>query len=78
MILAQAVNQLAQFCGPRDLSSLTIQALQTEQGLEQVDVLSFFSGSILAGGEQVAESIRNKLAKAYVIVGGAGHVFDLR
>jgi len=57
---------------------LTIQALQTEQGLEQVDVLSFFGGSILAGGEQLAESIRNKLAKAYVIVGGAGHVFDLR
>lgn len=78
MILAQAVNQLAQFCGPRDLSSLTIQALQTEQGLEQVDVLAFFGGSILAGGEQVAESIRNKLAKAYVIVGGAGHVFDFR
>mgnify|MGYP003496204589 CR=1 FL=1 len=41
MILEQAVNQLAQFCGPRDLSSLTIQALQTEQGLEQVDVFPF-------------------------------------
>ncbi|HEM6591362.1 YdcF family protein [Streptococcus suis] len=73
MILAQAVNQLAQFCGPRDLSSLTKQALQTEQGLEQVDVLAFFGGSILAGGDQLAEAIRNKLAKIYVIVGGAGH-----
>ncbi len=78
MILAQAVNQLAHFCGPRDLSALSIQALQTEQGLEQVDVLAFFGGSILAGGEQLAESILNKLAKAYVIVRGAGHVFDLR
>ncbi|MEI4353114.1 ElyC/SanA/YdcF family protein [Streptococcus suis] len=73
MILAQAVNQLVQFCGLRDLSSLTIQALQTEQGLEQVDVLAFFGGSILAGGDQLAEAIRNKLAKTYVIVGGAGH-----
>ncbi|HEL1647876.1 YdcF family protein [Streptococcus suis] len=73
MILAQAVNQLVQFCGLRDLSSLTIQALQTEQGLEQVDVLAFFGGSILAGGDQLAEAIRNKLAKIYVIVGGAGH-----
>ncbi|MGV3144729.1 hypothetical protein [Streptococcus parasuis] len=39
---------------------------------------SLFGGSILAGGEQLAEAIRNKLAKTYVIVGGAGHVFDLR
>ncbi|HEM3443356.1 TPA: YdcF family protein [Streptococcus suis] len=76
MILAQAVNQLVQFCGLRDLSSLTIQALQTEQGLEQVDVLAFFGGSILAGGDQLAEAIRNKLAKTYVIVGGAGHTTD--
>ncbi|MYN69418.1 hypothetical protein GLP18_04070 [Streptococcus suis] len=77
MILAQAVNQLSQFCGPRDLSSLTIQALQAEQRLEQVNVLAFFCGSILAGGEQLAEAIRNTLAKTYIIVGGAGHVFDL-
>ncbi|BCP63119.1 hypothetical protein HO404_03305 [Streptococcus suis] len=77
MILAQAVNQLSQFCGPRDLSSLTIQALQAEQGLEQVNVLAFFGGSILAGGEQLAEAIRNTLAKTYIIVGGAGHVFDI-
>lgn len=76
MILAQAVNQLAQFCGPRDLSSLTKQALQAEQGLEQVDVLAFFGASILAGGDQLAEAIRNKIAKTYVIVGGAGHTTD--
>ncbi|HFI0237381.1 TPA: ElyC/SanA/YdcF family protein [Streptococcus suis] len=76
MKLSQAINQLAQFCGPRDLSSLTKQALQAEQGLEQVDVLAFFGGSILAGGDQLAEAIRNKLAKTYVIVGGAGHTTD--
>ncbi|HEL1557380.1 TPA: hypothetical protein TXJ05_001580 [Streptococcus suis] len=78
MILAQAVNQLSQFCGLRELSSLIIQALQAEQGLEQVIVLAFFCGSILAGGEQLAEAIRNTLAKTYIIVGGAGHVFDFR
>ncbi|HEM6310077.1 TPA: YdcF family protein [Streptococcus suis] len=76
MKLSQAINQLAQFCGPRDLSSLTKQALQAEQGLEQVDVLAFFGGSILAGGDQLADAIRNKIAKAYVIVGGAGHTTD--
>ncbi|BCP58850.1 hypothetical protein [Streptococcus parasuis] len=54
-----------------------MQALQAEQGLEQVNVLAFFGGSILAGGEQLAEAIRNTLAKTYIIVGGAGHVFDL-
>lgn len=76
MTLAQAVNRLARFCGPRDLSSLTIQALQEEQGLEQVDVLAFFGGSILAGGDQLALAIQNKLAKTYVIVGGTGHTTD--
>ncbi|HFU4024427.1 TPA: ElyC/SanA/YdcF family protein [Streptococcus suis] len=76
MKLSQAVNQLAQFCGPRDLSSLTKQALQAEQGLEQVDVLAFFGGSILAGGDQLAEVIRNKIAKTYIVVGGAGHTTD--
>ncbi|HFI0300975.1 TPA: hypothetical protein ACGOV0_000493 [Streptococcus suis] len=54
-----------------------MQALQAEQGLEQVNVLAFFGDSILAGGEQLAEAIRNKLAKTYLIVGGAGHVFNL-
>lgn len=76
MTLAQAVNRLAKFCGPRDLTSLTTKALQEEQGLEQVDVLAFFGGSILAGGDQLALAIQNKLAKTYVIVGGAGHTTD--
>lgn len=76
MTLAQAVNRLASFCGPRDLTSLTPEALQEEQGLEQVDVLAFFGGSILAGGDQLALAIQNKLAKTYVIVGGAGHTTD--
>lgn len=76
MTLAQAVNRLARFCGPRDLTSLTTQALQEEQGLEQVDVLAFFGGSILAGGDQLALAIQNKLAKTYVIVGGTGHTTD--
>ncbi|MGT2742889.1 hypothetical protein [Streptococcus plurextorum] len=59
MKLSQAVNRLAQFCGPRNLSSLTIRALQAEQGLEQVDVLVFFGGSILAGGDQLALAIQS-------------------
>ena len=35
------------------------------------DVL--FGGSILAGGDVLAEAIRNKIARTYVIVGGVGH-----
>lgn len=76
MDLNQAIATVADFCGPQDLSALTINALQAEHGLEQVDVLAFFGGSILAGGDRLAEAIQNKIAKTYVIVGGAGHTTD--
>lgn len=32
-----------------------------------------FGGSILCGGDVLADAIKNKIAKCFVIVGGAGH-----
>ena len=38
------------------------------------DVL--FGGSILAGGDVLAEAMKNRIAEKYVIVGGAGHTTE--
>ena len=42
----------------------------------QVDVAVLFGGSILAGGEVLADAMRADVARAYVIVGGAGHTTE--
>nr|WP_236698037.1 YdcF family protein [Lactobacillus selangorensis] len=71
--MSTAVNRLGAFCGVRDVPTLTITALQERYGLQQVDVMVLFGGSILAGERVLAEGIRQHLAKKYVIVGGHGH-----
>lgn len=71
--IAAAINQLAQFCGPKDLPALTQTALQQTYGYTQADVFVLFGGSILAGGDLLAQAIQAKVAKKYIIVGGAGH-----
>lgn len=42
----------------------------------QVDVAVLFGGSILAGGEVLADAMKAGIARAYVIVGGAGHTTE--
>ncbi|MBU5894814.1 hypothetical protein JVW19_22840, partial [Vibrio cholerae O1] len=42
-------------------------------GIDQADIMVLFGGSILCGGDLLAEGIKNNIAKKYVIVGGAGH-----
>lgn len=71
--IAEAVNTLGQFCGPRDIDELTAAALQDKYQIPRVDITVLFGGSILAGGDVFAEIMKNKLAENYVIVGGAGH-----
>lgn len=67
MSLAEAINTLAAFCGPRDWSSLDA----TSQ--PPVDVAVLFGGSIIAGGAIFADAIKHQRARRYVIVGGFGH-----
>lgn len=38
--------------------------------------MALFGGSIICGGDVLAEGIKNKVAKKYVIVGGARHTTD--
>lgn len=73
---AAYVNTIANFCAPRDLAALTQQAVQTAIHAPQADVMVLFGGSILAGGDVLAEAIHNKIAHTYVIVGGAGHTTE--
>ncbi len=74
--ISKAINTLAAFCGVRDLTELTAACLLEQTGMAQVDVMVLFGGSILAGGDVLAEGMRQKLAKHYIIVGGAGHTTD--
>ena len=74
--IAEAVNILGKFCGPRDIEELTTAALQDKYHFSRVDVAVLFGGSILAGGEVFAEIMKNRLAEKYVIVGGAGHTTE--
>ncbi len=71
--LPHPINTLTAFCGMRDIPALTQEALLSRIGSPQVDVAVLFGGSILAGGDCFAEAMRNRIAKTYVIVGGAGH-----
>ena len=40
------------------------------------DVFVLFGGSILEGGDLLAQAIKDRIAKVYVIVGGAGHTTE--
>lgn len=73
---AENINTIAAFCAPRDFPTLTQTAVQAALGTPQADVMVLFGGSILAGGDVLAEAIRNKMAHTYVIVGGAGHTTE--
>lgn len=75
-IFAEYVNVLAEYCGIRDIESLTQGEMNRIYGLTQADVMVLFGGSILAGGDVLAEGIRNHIAKTYIIVGGAGHTTE--
>ncbi|KHD36587.1 hypothetical protein NL50_08660 [Clostridium acetobutylicum] len=74
--IAESINILSRFCGKRDISVLTKNELKIKYGLEQVDVMVLFGGSILIGGDVLAEAMKNGIARKYVIVGGAGHTTE--
>lgn len=70
------INILGEFCGKRDVSELTQEQLQDTCGIAQADVMVLFGGSILCGGDVLAQAMKNRVAKTYVIVGGAGHTTE--
>lgn len=74
--IAQCINTLGAFCGRRDVALLTSPELKKKYGFEQADVLVLFGGSILCGGDVLANAMQNRIAKKYIIVGGAGHTTE--
>ena len=74
--IADNINILGSFCGKRDVPELTQEQLERAYGIAQADVMVLFGGSILCGGDVLADAIKNKVAKKYVIVGGAGHTTE--
>ncbi len=75
-LLAEDINVLGRFCGVRDVEKLSAECLQSVYGMSQADVMVLFGGSILCGGDVLAQAMQSKIAKKYVIVGGAGHTTE--
>ena len=74
--VAKNINILGRFCGKRDIEDLTAEELNSKYGMTQADVMVLFGGSIMCGGDVLAKAMKNKIAKKYVIVGGAGHTTE--
>ena len=74
--IAENINILGRFCGKRDVAQLTQENIFHTYGIWQADVMAFFGGSILCGGDVLARAIKNKVARKYVIVGGEGHTTE--
>ena len=73
---AENINILGRFCGKRDIPELTSAQLESRYGITQADVMVLFGGSILCGGDVLAEAMKNQVAGKYIIVGGAGHTTE--
>lgn len=71
--IAESVNTLSSFCGARSLPSLTCESLFRKYGFRQADAMVLFGGSIIAGGDVLAQAMRENVARKYIIVGGEGH-----
>ena len=74
--IAECINVLGEFCGKRDVAELTGEELKRVCGVSQADVMVLFGGSIMEGGNVLAQAMKNNVAKTYVIVGGAGHTTE--
>lgn len=74
--IIESINILGRFCGKRDIPTLAPQSLQAAIGQSQVDVMVLFGGSILCGGDVLAQAMTSGIAKCYGIVGGAGHTTE--
>ena len=74
--IAKNINILGDFCGKRDMEALSACNLQDKYGWKQADVMVLFGGSILSGGDVLANAMKNRVAGKYIIVGGAGHTTE--
>ncbi|MFT4212938.1 MAG: ElyC/SanA/YdcF family protein [Microbacterium sp.] len=71
--IAAAITTLGAFCGERDIAAPTPAALREATGLDRVDAVLCFGGSILAGARVFAEALGSGVAATSMLVGGEGH-----
>ena len=57
---------MGEFCGKRDIEEFTQNVLE-KIGINQADVMVLFGGSIIAGGDILAEAIQNEVAKKILL-----------
>lgn len=74
--VARDMNVIAGFVGARDVDALVPSELERVIGEPRADVMALFGGSIIAGADVLADAMRAGAARAYVIVGGAGHTTE--
>ena len=67
--IAENLNILGQFCGKRDVEELNQKNLHEKYGIEKVDVMVLFGGSILAGGEgHTTATLKEQIHKEYPLI----------
>lgn len=66
--IANCINVLGNFCGKRDIDELTAFELMKKYGVEKADVMVLFGGSILAGGDILANAMKNDVAKKMLLL----------
>ena len=59
---AEWINRLGRFCGKRDVPELTPDQLYRKYQIRQADVLVLFGGSILCGGDVLADAMKQDAA----------------
>ena len=60
---ANNINTLAKFLRARDIDKPERKELLERYGINQADVMVLFGGSILAGGDILAEAMKNNIAR---------------
>ena len=61
--IAKNINTLGHFCGKRDVAELTQEQLLKRYGISHADVFVLFGGSIICGGDVLAQAMKNHIAK---------------
>lgn len=71
--IAEMINILSAFCGPRDLTGLSEDALYSRYKITQADMLIMFGASIPASYSLFEQAVESNLSENYMLVGGIGH-----
>ena len=73
--VARSAHTIAQWCGVRDVSELSRDALHYEAGLAEgkADLFVLFGGGVIGVVEALADAMRAGVARRYAIVGDRGH-----